>query len=119
MQISSSILPVQLNPQPREQQGSARNQNTARRDERQTAEAVNREPVERVAASGASSTAAGAEQVQRVEASTRTDNSNFQRVRPFDELPLNSRNALDSYQTAAQSSEDSSASQLAGVDVFV
>lgn len=119
MQISSSILPVQLNPQPREQQGSARNQNTVRSEERQAADISNRESVEREAAAPGTSSAAAGGQAQRVEASTRSESSNFQRVRSFDELPLNSRNALDSYQSNAESSENASASQLAGVDVFV
>ncbi len=122
MQISSSVLPIQVNPQQREQQGSARNQDAARREERLSAGTPRpdqeQETVVRNASSGpAASVSAG--EVPRVEANARSESSNFQRVRSFDELPLNSRNALDSYQSTAQNSSDSSASQLAGVDLFV
>ena len=122
MQISSSVLPIQVNHQQREQQGSARNQDAARREERLAAGAPRpdqeQEAVARSASSGSAASATAGE-TPRVEASVRSESSNFQRVRSFDELPLNSRNALDSYQSTAQSSSDSSASQLAGVDLFV
>lgn len=121
MQISSSVLPIQVNPQQREQQGSARNQDAARREERLAAGAPQpdqeQQAVVRSASSGPTASASAGE-TPRVEASARSESSDFQRVRSFDELPLNSRNALDSYQSTAQNS-DPSASQLAGVDLFV
>ena len=109
MQINSSFtsLPVTL-PADRDSQGTRQQQEAVR-------ERLNSE------ANPASTNASLNASVKRVEAAQRSSESRFQRVRGFDELPLQNRTALNAYLATEQQevATTRNPSQLAGIDVYV
>lgn len=107
MQISSGFarLPLSL-PVDRDPQGTRQQQDTAR--ERLNSDTPNE------ALKGTSNNAS----TTRVEPSQRSSESRFQRVRGFEELPLQNRTAVNAY-LAAEQEDVASPAQLAGIDVYV
>jgi len=56
---------------------------------------------------------------QRVDASDRIQKQNLSRVRDFEELPANSRNAIATYTATARLSSNDGAGELVGIDEIV
>lgn len=56
---------------------------------------------------------------QRVDASDRIQKQNLSRVRDFDELPTNNRNAIATYTATARLASNDGAGELVGIDEIV
>lgn len=56
---------------------------------------------------------------QRVDASDRVQRQNFARVRDFDELPANNRNAIATYTQTQRLASGDGAGELVGIDEIV
>jgi hypothetical protein len=117
VRISANALPLQTNPQ-RERESFARNQPEL---DSLPAEKQQRSSDVQLRSAGAapSATDTGLYTNQRVEDTSRSQSSSFQRIRSVDELPLQNRNALNTYLATAQVTTSQSSDQLAGVDIFV
>jgi hypothetical protein len=56
---------------------------------------------------------------QKVDASDRVQKQNLSRVRDYEELPANSRNAIATYTATARLHSDDGAGELVGIDEIV
>ncbi len=116
MQVSSSALPVQFN-SPLSRENAARGQRESADNLRLSQDLAVVPENERESVVERESSQLSAQ--QRVEARSATENIHFQRVPNFEELPANSRHALNTYLQTASTPADASAGELAGIDVFV